>query len=287
MLIKSIIKKILPSSLKQKIKKEIGLTTEYTVRVTEQKRFNEKKVLVTGGSGAIGSAICFRLAMEGAIVGVCGRKIDRIQVVIDNISKNGGKAVPIILDVTDEYSIVNGINTFCMKYGVIDILINNAGGSARSNTKSFVEQEFSIIKNVIDINFYGTMLCTHYTLKNMNPNGGKIVNMSSIVGMQGKNGMTDYAAAKAGIVGFTRSLAIELGRKNITVNCISPGWVNQAIFDRGQQPSRGNINCLGHSGKTDDVAALVAFLTSDEAGYITGQNVIIDGGRSLGLWGDN
>lgn len=111
--------------------------------------------------------------------------------------------------------------------------------------------------------------------------------MSSVVGLQGKNGMTDYAASKSGIIGFTRSLAVELGKRGITVNCVSPGWVNQAIFDRGQKPSQGNVNCLGHSGKTDEVAALVAFLASDEAGYITGQNIVIDGGRSLGLWGDN
>lgn len=287
MKIKSVVKKIIPNSLKQKIKREIGSTTEYTLRLTEQKRFDQKKVFVTGGSGALGSAICFRLAMEGAIVGVCGRRLDKIQIVIDNIVKNGGTAVPVILDVNDEQSMANGINNFCKEYGTLDVLINNAGGSARGNAKMFEEQDYSVIQNVIATNLNGTMLCTHYALTNMNPNGGRIISMSSVVGMQGKNGMTDYAASKAGIVGFTRSLAVELGKKNITVNCVSPGWVHQAVFDKGQETMKLNVNALGHSGKADDVASLVAFLASDEAGYITGQNIVIDGGRSLGLWGDN
>lgn len=174
-----------------------------------------------------------------------------------------------------------------MRMGGVDVLVNNAGGSARENAKQFAEQDFSIISNIINTNLNGTMLCTYYALRYMNPSGGRIISMSSVVGLQGKNGMTDYAASKSGIIGFTRSLAVELGKRGITVNCVSPGWVNQAIFDRGQKPSQGNVNCLGHSGKTDEVAALVAFLASDEAGYITGQNIVIDGGRSLGLWGDN
>lgn len=287
MSLKSILKRVVPSIVKQRIKQEIGSSTDYLVRTSDKQRFEGKKVLVTGGSGAIGSAICFRLAMEGAIVGVCGRKIDKIKIVIDNIENNGGCAIPVILDVCDEKSICSGIDSFSQKYGSIDVMINNAGGSARNNAKTFQEQEFSVVQNVMNTNLTGTLLCTHYALKYFNPSGGRIINMSSIVGMQGKSGMTDYAASKAGIVGFTRNLAIELGKKCITVNCVSPGWINQSVFDRGQPTIQGNVNCLGHNGKTDDIAAVVAFLASDEAGYITGQNIVVDGGRSLGLWGDN
>lgn len=287
MQIKGIVKKMLPPKLKQRIKNEIGGTAEYIVHTTDKNKLQNKFAFVTGGSGAIGSAICFRLAMEGAKVAVCGRSLNKINFVIENIKKNGGDAIPVILDVTDEKNVSKTINSVSKEHGAIDILVNNAGGSARSSSKLFSEQDFDIIRNVLDINLQGTMLCTHYALQHMNISNARIINMSSVVGIQGKNGMTDYAASKAGIVGFTRSLAVELGGKNITVNCISPGWINRVVFDHGSQLTEGNINCMGHSGKTDDVGALVAFLASDEAGYITGQNIIIDGGRSLGLWGDN
>lgn len=283
---KNIVKRLIPATLKRKIKQEIGSTTEYTLRITDKARFSGKRVIVTGGSGAIGSAICFRLAMEGATVGICGRNTEKINVVMNNIRRNGGKAVPIFMDVTDDDSISSGLSEFCAE-GKLDILVNNAGGSARGKANSFIEQDFSVIKDIVDLNLIGSMLCTHHALRYMNQKGGRIINMGSVVGIQGKSGMTDYAASKSGIIGFTRSLAVELGKKNITVNCVSPGWVNQIVFDRGQEPLERNVNCMGRSGKTDDVAALVAFLASNEAGYITGQNFIIDGGRSLGLWGDN
>lgn len=286
MQIKNVIKKIIPSSVKQMIKKEIGGSTEYVIHVADRNKLQNRFAVVTGGSGAIGSAICFRLAMEGAKVAVCGRSINKISYVIKNIKKNGGEAVPVVLDVTDEKAVSKSMKILSKEHGTIDILINNAGGSARENSKLFSEQDFDTIRNVLDINLHGAMLCTHYALKYMNTDKARIINMGSVVGIQGKSGMTDYAASKAAIVGFTRSLAIELGKRNITVNCVSPGWVNRTVFDHGSQPTEGNINCMGRSGKTDEVGALVAFLVSDEAAYITGQNIIIDGGRSLGLWGD-
>jgi len=110
--------------------------------------------------------------------------------------------------------------------------------------------------------------------------------MSSVVGLQGHAGVTDYAASKAGIIGFTKSLAIELAEYGVTVNAISPGAVSQIVFDRGRTVNPSNVNCMRHSGKTDDVAGVVAWLLSDDAKYVTGQNIVVDGGRSLGLWGD-
>lgn len=287
----TVLKRLIPQSIKMKIKQEITPVyegpVEYKLSFSQKGRFINKRVLVTGGSGAIGSAICFRLAMEGAYVGVCGRNAKKINIIINNIRKNGGKAVPIIMNVNDEDSVKRGINEFCANDAKIDILVNNAGGSARGKSQCFEQQDFSVIRQIIDTNLNGTMLCTRYTLEHMCNTNGRIISMSSVVGLQGKCGMTDYAASKAGIIGFTRSLAVELGKRDFTVNCVSPGWVNQTVFDRGKELPKGNVNCMGHGARTDDVAALVAFLCSEEAGYITGQNIVIDGGRSLGLWGDN
>ncbi|WP_051226352.1 SDR family NAD(P)-dependent oxidoreductase [Butyrivibrio sp. MC2013] len=283
-----LIKKLLPKTVKEKIKSELSGSTVYDLNVLDQGRLKNKTVIVTGGSGAIGSAICFRLAMEGAIVGVCGRSIEKINMVIDNIQKNGGKAVPIVSDVTDRNTFQKAIDDFYKEFGGIHILVNNAGGSARGDSTDFSSQDFEVIKKILSINLIGTMQCTHVVLPYMKQDGfGRIINMSSIVGLQGKSGMTDYAASKAGIIGFTRSLAIELGKFNITVNAISPGYVNQTVFDRGRKTLYANINCMGHNGRTDDIAGTVAWLVSEDANYVTGQNIIVDGGRSLGLWGDN
>ena len=286
--LKDVAKKLIPKRVKELLKKEIGLSTSYVLEITDVKKLDGRIAIVTGGSGAIGSAICFRLAMEGAIVGVCARSKSKAEVVINNIKKNGGLAFPIIMDVTDDSIIIKAFEEIKNEYEAIDILINNAGGSARELSKRFEDQDFSIVNMILNTNLRGTMFCTHEALKYMKrTDTSRIINIASIVGLQGKCGMTDYAASKAGILGFTRSLAIELGKAGITINSISPGWVSQAVFDHGMKIQRGNINCMGHSGQTDDIAGAVAYLVSDDAKFVTGQNIIVDGGRSLGLWGDN
>lgn len=286
--IKKVVKKLLPKELKEALKKEIGSNTSYVLNISDVKKLENKIAVVTGGSGAIGSALCFRLAMEGATVGVGARSLNKAEIVINNIKKNGGNAFPVLMDLIDDKSIDVAFEKIYAEYGPMDILVNNAGGSARNAAKNFEEQDFSVIDTVLNINLRGTMYCTYAALKHMKrENTSRIINMSSIVGLQGKRGMTDYAASKAGLLGFTRSLTLELGKTGITVNSVSPGWVSRAVFDKGMEVQQGNVNCMGHSGKTDDVAGAVAFLVSEEANYITGQNIIIDGGRSLGLWGDN
>ena len=291
MFIKKILKLVIPKKFKEKLKKELGCnnsTAKYELDIAERERLKGLKVLVTGGSGAIGSAICFRLAMEGAIVGVCARTANKAEIVVDNIRNNGGIAVPVIMDVTKDESVKESIEEFYKSNGKIDILINNAGGSARKKSASFAEQDFEIIEDVINLNLRGSILCTYEVLKYMTKAPtSRIINMSSVVGMRGKSGMTDYAASKAGIIGFTKSLALELGKTGITVNCISPGSVCQVVFDKNIECKKENVNCKGQGGNTDDIAGVVAFLVSDDGKYITGQNIVVDGGRTLGLWGDN
>lgn len=296
MLLKRMVKRIMPKSIKKYIKNSLALapeskTTEYIIRTSDIDRLYGKRVIVTGGTGAIGSAICHRLLLEGAIVGVCGRSEEKLKSVIkrfhDEKLPGNGVAVPLNLDVTSDENIENVIRYFVKEYGSIDAFINNAGGGARGDSKLLHEQDISVIDYVLNTNLRGSMICARKAAQVMTSQGyGKIINMSSVVGMQGKSKMTDYATAKAGIIGFTKSLAIELGEHNITVNCISPGMVNQIPFDAGIPVKATNTNCLKRFGYTDEVANLVAFIVSNESNYITGHNFVIDGGRSLGLRGD-
>lgn len=291
-----VVEKLIPRKIKSRIRNSIiqsgNREVQYNINISHEGRLQGKTVMVTGATGAIGSAICYRLVTEGAIVGVCGRSQDKINKVIQHIDsskkENIGLVMPVILDVTDVSSIDSAFDEFIRMHGGIDILINNAGGGARGQSKSLHQQEIEIIDSVLDTNLRGSILCARKAANQMVlQNSGKIINMSSVVGMAGKSKMVEYAASKAGIIGFTKSLALELGKYNINVNCVSPGMVNQIVFDRGLEERPTKSNCLGHFGRTDDVANLVAFLVSEEANYITGQNFVIDGGRSLGLMGDS
>ena len=296
MSIKSAVKKIIPNKIKMKIedrvikivKKKLKNTEcSYKIRIEDTKKFENKVALVTGGSGAIGSAICFKLAMEGAHVIIAGRNKENLKTVLEQIKNNNGKAEIIELDVTDEKEIKNKVEQIIKKFGKIDILINNAGGSARKKNKELVNQDIDIIDMVINSNLRGTLLCTKFVSKYMiEKKEGKIVNISSTIGVQGQFRDVDYSAAKAGIIGATKSMAKELGKYNINVNCVSPGRVNQILFDLplGDIPDDGCY--LGRRGSTDDIANLVEFLVSEESSFITGQNIIIDGGRTLALKND-
>ena len=290
------LKRIIPTKLKGAIKRTIyeesSRTTRYDLNIRHVNRLEGKTALVTGGTGAVGSAICYRLAAEGAIVGICGRNIDKIdkimaQIAYQDLSNGKPRCVPVVLDVTSDNQIETVFDQFIVDFGKIDILINNAGGGGRTDNKPLHLQSLDVIDRILDTNLRGSIMCARKAAQHMVTRAeGTIINMSSVVGLCGKAEMTDYAASKAGLLGFTKSLAIELGRYNINVNCISPGMVNQSIFDRGLNKRETDKNCVGHYGKTDDVANLVAFLASSEASYITGQNFVIDGGRSLGLMGD-
>ncbi len=290
----SAVKKLIPKSLKRYIKKNMGQTprqADYIVRESDKERFLGKNIIVTGGTGAIGSAVCARLLAEGATVGICGRNEEKLKAVVEKFEREkiirGGKCIPIVLDVTDDKSIHDGVAEFISKTGRLDAFVNNAGGGARGDSKPIFEQDIDVIDRVLNTNLRGTIVCAREAAKAMVPNKrGKIINMSSVVGMNGKATMSDYAASKAGILGFTKSIALELGQYGITVNCISPGMVNQIPFDKGSEPRTTNKNCLGRFGYTDEVADLAAYIISDSGNYFTGHNFVIDGGRSLGLMGD-
>lgn len=290
-------KKIIPRRIKQYIKKKIGVapvktTYEYVIKKEDVSKLAGKRIIVTGATGAIGSALTHLLLMQGAVVGVCGRDQKKVSNLIERLSNekfdNKGKLVPLYLDVSDCNSIEKAVDEFVQETGGLDAFINNAGGGARQESKYIHEQSIEVIDRVINVNLRGTILCARKAAQKMIDQGhGVIINMSSVVGMRGKEKMSDYAAAKAGIIGFTQSLALELGKYNIRVNCVSPGMVNQHPFDAGDPVKLTSTNCLKRFGYTDEVASVISFLVSDDAKYITGQNVVVDGGRSLGLMGDS
>ncbi len=286
--------RLIPKPLKAKLDNYLSkryvkysVCRQYSINLLSKGRFENKVAFVTGGSGAIGRAICFRLAAEGAIVCVGGKTEMKIKAVVDEIIKSGGSAAGFIIDVTSEQSISDSINKAIEKYGRMDILVTCAGGSAREISKNIADQEAAVIDSVLDINLRGSMLCAKEAAKHMIKNkSGKIITLSSIVGLQGKKGFTDYAASKAGLFGFIKSLAIELGEYGINVNCVSPGIINRDSITLSQMETLTKKNCINSIGKPEDISNMVAFLASDEASFITGQNFIVDGGRSLGLKGD-
>ena len=293
MKIKKLVKRIIPKKIKNKFKqRELDLirrnlkNTEckYKIYQDEIKKMEGKIAIITGGSGAIGSATAFKLAMEGATVIVAGRNINNLTSVVKQITSNGGKAEALELDVTNWNSINTCFDKIIDKYGKIDILANIAGGSARSRHSDIVDQKIEVIDEIININLRGTILCCKKVASYMKKNKyGRIINIGSTVGIGGLSGFSEYCASKAGIIGFTKSLAMELAKNNITVNCVTPGITYQLLWDKPLDDYKTNNTYIGRIGKTDDIANAVEFFCRDESNYIIGQNLIVDGGRSLGL----
>lgn len=293
------IKKLVPKRVKNAIKCILGRPIDdnpkthiYKVNYEDKSRFEGVTVLVTGGTGAIGSAICYELAACGAIVGMCGRNERKIKEMIEFIAQESSSVaanlVPVVLDVNNDEQIESAISGFVKSQGRLDVLVNNAGGQpgrVGGYAPHFHEQDISQIDLVLNTNLRGSMLCSRVAARYMvEQRSGSIINMSSVIGLGGKAGMSDYAASKAGIIGFTKSLALELGEYNIRVNCISPGFIHQVPLDGGSPVKKTNRNVLHRHGSTKEISDMVCYLIHDK--YITGQNYTIDGGRSLGLYGD-
>lgn len=170
------------------------------------------------------------------------------------------------------------------KHHHIDILVNCAGGSARAQSKELTDQSMDVIDTVLNSNLRGTILCCKYCASYMKESGsGKILNVASTTGIQGNAYNCDYSAAKSGIIGFTKALAQELGEFGINVNCLSPGFIQTGTFTDERVEYLKRTNFLRKVGTPDDIAEGAAFLLSDRSDFITGINLVIDGGRILGL----
>ena len=260
---------------------------QYVLKIDEEKRFQGKIVLVTGGSGAIGRAASLKFAMEGARVYVTGTNQIRINETLEVIKNQGGSAAGVVIHVEDFGNIKKVIEHILEKEGQIDILVNCAGGSAREKGTTLDLQEVDIIESVINTNLLGTIYCCKCVIPAMKEKrSGKIINISSLLGIQGKKYHTEYSAAKAGIIAVTKSLAMELGEYGINVNCVIPGLVQREEFEAKDAYNYSRTNYLDKICKPTDVANLICFLASDESSFITGSNYVIDGGRNLGCKGD-
>ncbi len=242
----------------------------------------EKVVIVTGSSRGIGLAIAKRLAKEGARVVINSRSQERINEISSELQREGLNVIGVGADIQTKEGAEKLIEKATEKWGGVDILVNNAGINRDNLFLRMKEDEW---EEVIKTNLNGMFHCTKASIRGMTKKRwGRIINISSIVGITGNPGQANYSAAKAGIIGFTKTLAQEFGGRNITANVIAPGFIETEMTDKLPEKIKeqmlGRIP-LGKFGTCDDVAAMVRFLASEEAGYITGQVLVVDGGLAL------
>jgi 3-oxoacyl-[acyl-carrier protein] reductase len=236
-----------------------------------------RRALVTGGSGAIGAAICRSLAVAGCRVYVhANRGGDRSEAIVADIAASGGSAQAIAFDVTDEAATAEALATALVD-GPIEIIVNNAGIHDDAVMPGMRGDQW---RRVIDVSLNGFFNVTQPLLMPMiRRRWGRIVSVSSVAALAGNRGQTNYAAAKAGLHGATRSLALELASRGITVNAVAPGIIASPMAEAAFSPERiASIVPMKRAGTPEEVAALVQFLASDAAGYISGQVISINGG---------
>jgi len=243
-----------------------------------------KVSLVTGASRGIGQVIALKLASLGSKVAVnyraskASNKVDAGNVV-ESIVSLGGEAMPVEADVRDSEAVKAMVAQVTDKWGNIDILVNNAG---INRDILLLRMSADAWDDVINTNLRGAYLCTKFALRSMmKQEWGRIVNISSVVGIVGNIGQSNYAAAKGGIIAFTKSVAREMGSRNITANAVAPGFIVTGMTDKLPSERKEAMLAmipLQRFGQPEEVAELVVFLASERAGYITGQAITIDGG---------
>lgn len=242
-----------------------------------------KNALVTGASRGIGKAIALELAKQGAnvVVNYAGSEA-KAQAVVEEIEQLGVKAFKVQADVANESNVKEMVKEVIGQFGSLDILVNNAGITKDNLLMRMKEEEFD---QVINTNLKGVFICTKaVTRQMMKQRSGKIINVSSIVGVSGNQGQANYVAAKSGVIGLTKTTAKELASRNIFVNAVAPGFIATEMTDVLTEEQRAGMLAmipLGKLGQAEDVAKVVRFLASDDSNYITGQTIHIDGGMVM------
>lgn len=244
---------------------------------------NEKIALVTGGGRGIGRAICLELAACGATVIVnYNRSVAAADDVVAQIEAAGGLSKNLQTDVSDAAQVAEMFKAVAAEFGTVDILVNNAGTTRDNVIMMMKPADFDA---VIDTNLRSCWLCCKSAARAMmRKRTGSIINITSVVGIAGNGGQTNYAASKAGIIGLTKSLAKEVAARGIRVNAVAPGFVETDMTaDLTDDIKERAIEAipLGRMGAPEDIAKAVAFLASDEAAYITGQTLVVDGGMVM------
>lgn len=246
-------------------------------------QLTDRIAVVTGGSRGIGRAVALELAKRGATVVVnYQQNAEAANQVVESITGSGGTAIAVQADVATEEGANGLIKAAIETYGKLDILVNNAGVTRDNVIMMMSADDFDA---VIQTNLRSTWLCSKAAVRSMmRKRYGRIINMSSISGVAGNGGQTNYSASKAGIIGFTKALAREVAARNITVNAVAPGFVLTDLTSNLPEDVLKRINeniPLGRWGTVEDVALATAFLASDEAAYITGHILQVDGGMAM------
>lgn len=247
------------------------------------RRLEGKLAVVTGAANGIGRASALRFAAEGANLAILDLEAEGLARVADEAGKSGARVLTIAGDCTDENTIVAAFKTIYGEFGFIDVLMNNVGQSARERASEFYKSSPEVWRFVIDVTLMSTLLASRQVVPSMREAGrGKIVNVASNAGMAGEIGISEYAAAKMGVIGFTRSLARELAPFRVNVNAVCPGVTKTRVIERISDEFLEKIRAsipMGFFAEPEDIAAAAAFLASDDARYMTGQSVVVDGGR--------
>ncbi len=244
----------------------------------------KKVALVTGGSRGIGRAICEHLAAAGMLVGInYVSRSEAAEATLSHVRQQGGRGFLAPFDVADSDAVQEGINQIISEHGGVDVLVNNAGITRDGLMVRMREEDWDA---VLDTNLKGTFFCAKAVMRPMmKKRWGRIINITSVIGFLGNGGQVNYAAAKAGMVGLTKSLARELAPRGITVNGVAPGYIvtdmTRTLPDSVQDAIKTQIP-LGSLGVPADVASAVAFLASEDSRYITGQTLHVNGGMYMG-----
>ena len=240
--------------------------------------FKNKKILITGASGAIGNELVKKFVSLGGNVLGTGTKTEKLE----QIKQKYPNIKVTKFDISEHSKIEEFVNNVALELGGLDILINNAGKNIDNLSLRMKDDEW---KRVIDINLTSTFLLAKHSIKKMLKNKfGRVVNITSVVGHTGNPGQSNYAASKAGIIGMSKSLAIEYAKKNITINCVSPGFIvsdmTMNIAEKVKLYLTSRIP-MGKLGTGEDVSNCVAFLSSDQASYVTGETIHVNGGMYM------
>ncbi len=246
-------------------------------------KFEGRIALVTGASQGIGHACALALAREGASVAVAARNQQKLDELVADIAAKGGKAAAFVIDVAEEEQVKSGIKSILAQFGKIDILVNNAGITRDQLVMRMKRADWDTVLNT---NLTSAYLCIQQAIGSMlKQRWGRIINITSVFGQTGQAGQANYAASKAGLIGLTMAMAREVASRNITCNAVAPGFIETSMTSVLSEEFKQNAVKqipLGRVGSPEDIANAVCFLASEEASYITGHVLNVNGGMLMG-----